>query len=146
MRILLDAVFIFLFVNILFYFKIPNIESDNYVKHKLYLFIFTLIFYYLLSVIRKIGNKRCTLDHYGIIKNSIKISLTCVVGYSLYHDFTLMEWSKEHFTFENEYKKQAVVGVLIISLITVLQCFEMIFYNPEDSECINERKCIKVEN
>ena len=146
MRILLDAIFIFIFVMILFYFKMPNIESDNYIKHKLLLFVFMMVFYYLLSVIRKLGNKKCTLDHYGIIKNSIKISLACVVGYSLYYDFLTMDWSKEYFTFDNEYGKQAVITLVIISLITILQCFESIFYNSEDSECINERKCVSQEN
>ena len=142
MRILLDALFIFIFVVILFYFKLPNIESENYIKHKLLLFSFTLVFYYILSIVRKFGNKKCTIDHYGIIKNSIKIALATIVGYSLYYDFSSMEWSKEYFTFDNEYKKMGMIGLLIIGLITILQCVEAIFYNPEDSECINERKCV----
>jgi hypothetical protein len=93
---------------LLFYFQIPNVNSENYIKHKLILFGTTFGFYYVLSLIRKVGKRSCIIDPYMIIKHSLKIALLAIVGYSLFIDFNLMDWSKDYFSFDSEYKKYAI--------------------------------------
>ena len=140
MKILFDSIFIFIFINILFYCKLPNINNDNLLIHKCILFILTSIFYYILSLIRKTGNKKCIINHHSMINNSIKIGLSCVVGYSLYFDFLLMSWSKDLFVFgdDNIYKTHIMISIIIVILITIIQIFESIFYNSESFECTNK--------
>ena len=75
-----------------------------------------------------------------MINNSIKIGLSCVVGYSLYFDFLLMSWSKDLFVFgdDNIYKTHIMISIIIVILITIIQIFESIFYNSESFECTNK--------
>ena len=135
MRIILDAIFLFSFVMLLFSFEIPNISSDNYIKHKLFLFGTIFGFYYVLSLIRKVGKKNCTIDPYIMIKHSLKIALLAIIGYSIFIDLSIMEWSKNHFLIENQYKKYAIVAVIIVIFITIIQTLETLFYDQEDDEC-----------
>ena len=135
MRIILDAVFLFCFIMIMFYFELPNIFSDNYIKHKLILFGAVFGFYYLISLIRKVGKQNCTIDPYIMIKHSLKIALLTIIGYSIFIDFSIMEWSKDYFIFDNPYKKYAIVSVIIVVLITIIQTIETLFYDQEQDEC-----------
>lgn len=138
MNIFTDAVFLFVFLFVLFYFQMPNINSDNYLKHKIYLFAFVLIFSYILNLIKTV-KKGCKIKATALLKEALKIGALIVIGYSLYTDFLQMSWSKDFFSKYNDcaapYCSYLTAGVVITLFTTLIKSLEFIFSDTYD--CTN---------
>ncbi len=115
----------------LFYFKLPNIQSDNYIKHKLFLFISITSFTYVMYLIKKIKNG-CIINHNTLIKESLIFGFTAVLGYSLYVDLLHMNWSKDYLIECNTLKQYLYATLFIVSIIVLLQLTNLMFYKQID--------------
>ena len=134
MNIFTDALFLYVFIFIILYFKVINLESDNYIKHKLYLFLAVTGFIYLVQIIKKIKS-RCRVDPKNLAFESIKLGTLATLGYSIYTDLVHMNWSSEYMaSIEEMNKKYLVVALIMITFIVIYQLVEMMFYVPTD-EC-----------
>lgn len=73
----------------MFYIKFPDITNNNYLFHKLIIFILTFVLKFVAELIRKIKDKK-KVDPGEILYDSINYSLYNIVGYSIYIDLMYM--------------------------------------------------------
>jgi hypothetical protein len=121
MNIFTDTLFLFTFIFAMLYFDVPNINDDHKILHKFYLFVSITVFYFLIQLIKKIKNK-CKIEPSVIFQQSIMTGLICILGYSLYIDFTLMERYKEFFEVQDDKtKKICIVSMTIVGFYLLIE-------------------------
>jgi hypothetical protein len=133
MSIFTDSLFMFVYIFTLLFFGIPDMHNNNYVKHKLILYINILWFYYVIQLIKKIKNK-CPIDPISILKNCLVYATYAVFGYALYIDLMYMDWSKDYFSHiadNDNIKKCSIIALIVISFTTVSQLVELMFTAPQ---------------
>lgn len=136
MNIFTDVLFLFVYIMTLLYFRIPDIANNNYLTHKFYLFISIFGYYYVIQMIKKVKNK-CPIEPYDLLKESINMSLFCLLGYSIYVDMMYMDQTKGYFgdiTTVDINKRFVVVSLIMVLFVTVVQLIKMMFKNSPD-EC-----------
>jgi hypothetical protein len=117
MDLLINILFLFVYLIVLFYFGMPDITNNNYLMHKALLFATISAFNYVFYLIKKMkeGNK---INYKKILANSIYYGLFGVVGYSIYIDLMYMNFSVG-MNIESD-NVRFVICSLIISLFTLL--------------------------
>jgi uncharacterized membrane protein YbhN (UPF0104 family) len=89
MSITAESLALFIFLLVLFYFKFPDITNNNYIFHKLIIFIATFVFKFVIELYKKIKEDE-KIDAMDILNNSVHYSLYNIIGYSLYIDLMYM--------------------------------------------------------
>lgn len=136
MNIFTDVLFLFVYIMTLLYFRIPDVANNSYLTHKFYLFLSIFGYYYVIQMIKKVKNK-CKIEPYDILKDSINMSLFCVLGYSIYVDMVHMDQTKSYFgdiTTVDINKRFIVIALIMTIFVTVLQLVKMMFKVVPD-EC-----------
>jgi uncharacterized protein with PQ loop repeat len=115
--------------------KLPDIDNDNYIEHKFYIFLSIFIFDFMLQTIKRVRSK-CVVKTEDILFDSLKTAVAGVVGYSIYTDLIHMESTKDYF--ENLghslIKKLAVIALIIVTFIVIVKVTEMVLLSKE-SDC-----------
>lgn len=135
MRALIDSIFIFAFVIMLFALKMPSIEDDNYIRHKLFIFTGIFMFDFMLQTVKKLRSK-CNIKTETILFNSLKTAMFGIIGYSLYTDLIHMEDTKDYFNLlEYSFSKKIVlVTIMIVAFITLMKVLEIVLLSKY-SDC-----------
>jgi hypothetical protein len=128
--------FNFIFVYSLFFFKLPDIENDNYIQHKLLIFMSLFAFNYILNVITKIRNE-CVLNQSELASKSLRDAVTGVIGYSLYIDLNIMDWSKGYFNsmYDSKYTLYLIATLVIVFFMSLIKILILMF-DSTNPECI----------
>lgn len=84
-----DILFLFVYLTTLFYFRFPDITNNNYLFHKLIIFISVFVFKFVIELGKKIKEDK-KVDPVEILKTSSNFSLYNILGYSLYIDMMYM--------------------------------------------------------
>lgn len=114
MNILIDLIFIFIYIVGLIIFNIINFDDNEFIFQKIILFLSISLFMTLLEFIKK------TKTYYSkgikqIIYDSFKIGLFSIIGLSIYNDLILMkkfEYNNSKSFFHNNF-------IIIPSIITI---------------------------
>ena len=134
MNIFTDVLFLFVYIFALLYFRIPNVINNNYLCHKLFLFIAIFGYYYVINIIKKIKYK-CKIEPYEILTQSLNMSLFCILGYSLYIDMLYMDSTKRYFgdiTIIDPNKRFIVISLIITSFVMLIYLVKMLFRTESD--------------
>lgn len=116
MNVLLNTLIIFLFIVITVSANIPRSNKDNYIQNKWYLFIGITLLQICVLMIDRVYSK-CKIKTLDLIKESIKVGLVSVIGYSIYVDILFMETLRESYKGYIDVPKKNVLFVSgIISL------------------------------
>lgn len=136
MNIFTDLLFLFLFLYSVLFFKIPDIENDNYINHKFILFLAIFVFSFTTQIIAKLRNN-CAINHISLISKSLQIAVMAVIGYSLYVDLNIMEWSKDYVSsvINSKYSLYLTVSIIMIMFIAVIKIVQLIFDSETGSTC-----------
>lgn len=94
MNIFSNLFFIFLFLYAMLHFRVPDIENNDLIVHKLVMFIAVFCFQFILLVISKIRTK-CKVDVKEITGISLETAILSVVGYSIYNDIIFMQMDRQ---------------------------------------------------
>ena len=129
MNLFANLFFIFLFLFSMFSFRMPNVENDNYIMHKLVLFIAIFCYQLLLSIVTKIRDK-CKIDINQLISESLQMALFCVIGYSIFIDVKYMNSTKvavgrvmkKNFRF-------IYVTFIIVLVVAIIKSAQLMFRN-----------------
>ena len=134
MNIVTYIIFLFIFINILFFFSLPDINNDNYIFHKLLIFIGVFVFQFLIQVISN-TYKGCFEAIDAVISTCLKVSIFAVFGYSLFVDAKYMDYSKEFIEniTEDQQMKILVISSSIVLFILLMKILEMIFSKTTNS-------------
>jgi hypothetical protein len=119
MNIFTDIFFLFIYLTLLFYFKFPDITNNNYIFHKLIIFISVFVFRFVIELIKKIKNK-CKVDPLEILKESLLYSLFNIVGYSIYIDLMYMNVCSNYNININSDNQRFLIASLIMTIFTML--------------------------
>ena len=136
MNLFTDVLFLFIYIVALLYFKIPDVFNNNFLLHKLYLFVFVFIYFCGIDLIKKLKNN-CKMNASLMLQKSINMSLLSIIGYSIYVDMLYMDDTKNYFgKFEeiNEIKRIITIG-LIISLFVGITLTISFIFDPYIEPC-----------
>jgi len=133
MNALLNIFLIFIFLCIILFLHVPNINNNNYILHKIIIFLMLFIYQCILILIFKIKNK-CKIDFYDIFSYGIETGTIGIIGYSLFTDLQYYKFNgNDIFGYKNIY-----VALIITILLTFVCTIKLLFgYKPYD--------CIKYE-
>jgi hypothetical protein len=137
MHIFIRLVILFIFVFALMMLNIPQIECDNFLKYKLYIFCGIFMFEFIIDIFLAIY-KKCIIDINKIIINSLQSALIATVAYAVYNDLIWM--SSPLIKGQDTILTQNLGISVIITLFMALgYFFEMIFVDitPGMNDCLN---------
>jgi hypothetical protein len=127
-----------MFVYAMLFFKLPDIDDGNILQHKFIIFLSLFCFYFLVQIIGKIKNK-CKIDINDITTKSLTVAVSGVMGYTLYQDLGMMEWSRNYinnFNITSRYNRCLYITVIITLFISVVRILQVLF-NNDIPECVN---------
>ena len=124
----------FIFIYLALLIGVPGTDEFNILKNKIILFCGIFIFQILIKSISKVKNNGCRTTIKKLLFDSFFISLLSIIGYSLYIDFSIMDYTKE--TFSN-FKKNLYINSLVISgiisiFVFIIKIIESIFINSNE--------------
>ena len=137
MNILNDILFTLVYITLIFYFGFIDLESDNYILQKSYLFIFLFIFFIVMEVIKKLKQK-CTYSNLKIFTHALSGSIAGIIGLAIYTDLTNMSLSKEKmisFSSNNLIKTLIVISSVLIPIF-FYKLFDVSFKGSECDDII----------
>lgn len=146
MNLLTDLIFIFVFLYIMFLFKIPDITTDNFILHKFFLYISLFLFNFVTQVIIKIKNN-CKIDQNELLSKSIEVAVSGVIGYSIFIDLSIMEYTKDYIEYltRSKYMLYLISSIIIILFISIIKIIKLLF-NYNENECITQNKTEILDN
>lgn len=89
MNIFINILFLFIYLYSLFFFQIPNLNDNNPILNKFFIFISVFVFQFSLTIIEKI-KKKCKINMKDLITESLYSGFLAVIGYSIYNDLIFM--------------------------------------------------------
>lgn len=95
MSVIIETIFLFIYLITLFYFRFPDITNNNYLFHKLVIFVSTFVFKFVAELFKKIKENQ-KVDPIEILKESVHYSLYNILGYSIYIDLMYMKFPCEN--------------------------------------------------
>ena len=138
MNLFTNLLFTFIFLNIMIYFKFPNINSDSYVQNKFMLFISVFLFQIAIAVMVNIKNN-CKIVFKDIVQNSLMQAIFAVIGYSIYIDLMIMGSTKEYMKNKiNPAISPIIVSIVITFFMAAVKLAEMSFTNKFKDSCIKQ--------
>ncbi|XWV26500.1 putative orfan [Tupanvirus soda lake] len=137
MHIFIHLIILFIFVFALLMLNIPQIERNNYIMMKLYIFVGIFIFEFIVTIILMLFRK-CVIDVGKIAKSSLESALVAVVAYSIYNDLV---WNSNPLVegHDTETIQNLAITVIITAFIAFGYFLEVIFTDkvPGMNDCLN---------
>lgn len=139
MNIFIDLVFLFIYLYTILFFELPNVETDNYIHHKFFLFIALFVFTFVTQIISKIRNN-CRIDQLDIMNHSIHVATIGIIGYSVYTDLNTMEWSKDYINnmITSKYSLFLMIAVIMVLFISTIKIIRLLFAMDQTGSCDNK--------
>jgi hypothetical protein len=116
MSIFLETILLLLYLITLFYFQFPDISNNNYLFHKLIIFVSTLVFKFAIELYKNIKENK-KVDPIIILQDSIHYSLYNILGYSFYIDLMYMNIPYENMFIDiNSYNQRIGIASSVMAL------------------------------
>ena len=138
MNILINIIFLYIFIYALLYYKYPDIENKDYIMHKFILFIMIFLYQMTLKLIYKIYNK-CKVNMKEILYNALSTATTAVIGYSIYIDTTLnpeLKLQVDKLDFLDEKGRVTFITIVFVAIIKILMLAINSPINGMNGDCI----------
>ena len=137
MNAFLNIFFIFIFIFAILFFKIPNLDNNNYIIHKIIIFSLLFIFQFALLILSNIKNK-CKINVLNIFQSSIETAVIGIIGYSIYNDLQLMGFGIDEIDtiYIGDPKIQYLYVTIIITLLLVFVNTVKLLFGFKPYECI----------
>lgn len=136
MNTFIDILFTLIFILTMLFFQIPDINNDNYIFHKLIIFVTLFMFNYVVNIIKKMRND-CKIIQTEIISNSTQMAIAGLLGYTLFVDLKVMEWSRDfiYSSYDSLFGLYLIVTIIMTLFITIIKVIKLLF-NSSDYDCI----------
>lgn len=139
MNIVINLIVLFIFLNLMFFMEIPNLTVDDFIFHKIILFLMIGVFQFLQKVIMNMY-ARCIIDIKNLAEESLFDGGIAVIGYSLVLDLIHMSSTSYMVTpyVFNSLWKNVFVSLSIIVFMLLTKVIKLTFgYRP--NKCINDK-------
>lgn len=137
MNIFTNLLFSFIFLSIITYFKLPDVNEETYIQNKIILFLAMFFFSFSITIISKIKNG-CKILVKDIVNDSVSKALHCTLGYSIYVDLMNMKNTKEFIL--NNINVEMIptfACITIVLFLVVVKTLEIMFNDSIDASCTN---------
>ena len=135
MNAFINIFFIFIFIFGILLFKIPDIDNNNYIIHKLVIFSLLFIYQFILLILSKIKNK-CKIDILNICEYSIETATIGIIGYSIYTDLQFLEFNDLTIGYIDDPKMRYLYVTIIITLLLTFVNTMKLLFGFKPYECI----------
>lgn len=128
MNTLINIFLIFIFIIVILFFKVPNIENNNYLLHKLIIFALIFIFQFFILTMHKMVYK-CKIDIFEILSYSAETAAIAVIGYSFYTDlqyYKIDDFNYNIFSFDNDSLQYIYIAIIITLLLTFVNTIKLL--------------------
>jgi hypothetical protein len=133
MNSFINIFFVFIFLFAMLLCKIPNINNNNFIIHKLLIFGLLFGFQFLLLTTSHIKNK-CKIDFLEIFRYSIETAILGIIGYSLFTDLRYTTVTSLSTISDNKVK-YLYIAIIVSLLLVFVNTIKLLFgYRPY--ECI----------
>lgn len=132
MNALVNIFLVFMFLILILYFRIPNIDNNNYILHKLILFLMLFIYQFVILLISNIKNN-CKINPTNMFISSIETAIIGIIGYSIYTDlhFVKIEDFGDIMIEDDSSLKYLYVTIIITLLLTFVNTIKLLAgYTP----------------
>lgn len=132
MHVLLELSFLFIYIYFILLFKIIDVSSGNLFRQQFALLLLIYPYAFILYLIDRIV-RGCWTDLYMLSLKSVMIALICMIGYSMYFTYYLIELShSKQEVFESSISTYLGISMTIIILITIYKVLGLLLYNVND--------------
>jgi hypothetical protein len=127
MNTFIDIIFLFVYLFTMFFFGIPDVANDNYIGHKIILFVSLFIYNFALNFIKSIFSKNN--NNIDIFNDSFQIAVAGIIGYSLFIDLTIMDSTYEFMNSicSSENMLYLTITIVMILFISLVKIFKLLF-------------------
>ena len=135
MNLITDIIYIYVYLVILVFLRFIDLDYDNYLLQKFYIFISIFVFTSLLEVIKKVKNECPSRENY-IISNAFSSAVIAVLGFTIYVDLvhmSLTRYSFEYINLSNFYKTLFVPLIIVLTMMTFRLIYLLFDYKSECS-------------
>ncbi len=140
MNTLTNIFFVFIFMFLILFYKIFDINDRNYLLHKVIIFSTLFIYQYSILLISQFKNK-CKINYDEILKQSIETATIGIIGYSIYNDLQYADITGVSEVVDDKIK-YVYIAVIITLTLTFVNSIKLLFgYTPY--ECIKNKKIVK---
>ena len=128
MSVIIETIFLFIYLITLFYFRFPDITNNNYLFHKLIIFISTFVFKFVAELFKKIKENQ-KVDPVEILKESVHYSLYNILGYSIYIDLMYMKFPCENLCIDinSDYQRFLVASSITTIFVALTELVKNFF-------------------
>ena len=120
MSVTIESLVLLIFLFVLFYFKFPDITNNNYLFHKLIIFVSTFVLKFVIELSKKIKENE-KIDAMETLKESAHFSLYNIIGYSIYLDLIYMNIPYENLYIDiNSDNQRYIISSFITSFVVFL--------------------------
>lgn len=132
MNPLFNLILMSLFIASNTYLVVDIEDYNDLIKNKFVFFLAIFFFQSVLMVISDIVNN-CKINMGSVVNSSIRVALIGVIGYSVYSDLTMMDYTRDFFKqeFGNEHKSNWLCTAIIIMFISILKLFELLLTSSQ---------------
>lgn len=135
MNSFINIFFVFIFLFAMLLCKIPNINNNNFIIHKLLIFGLLFAYQFLLLTLSHVKNK-CKIDFLEIFRYSIETAVLGVIGYSLFTDLKYTNMTGLNSLNLSDNKLKYLYIAMIVSLLLVLVNVIKLLFGYRPYECI----------
>lgn len=135
MNSFINIFFIFIFIFAILLFKMPNIENNNYLLHKLIIFSLLFVYQFALLILSKIKNK-CKINLLDVFISSIETATIGIIGYSIYTDLQFFGFNDINSIYIGDPKIQYLYISIIITLLLAFVNSMKLLFGFKPYECI----------
>jgi hypothetical protein len=128
MNTIIEAFFLFIYLIIIFYFHFPNITNNNYLFHKIIIFILAFVFKFSIELGKKI-KKSEKVDPIEILKDSSNYALYNILGYSIYIVMMYMNIPYEnlYININNDNQRYLIASTIMTFCVTSIISIKKLF-------------------
>lgn len=94
MNMLIDMVFMYIFLTAMLTFKLPNIHTGNYLKQQSFIFLMIMLFYIIYKIVVTLIQRQ-HINWNNCINKSFKLAVSGLFGLFLFTDLKLMDHTKD---------------------------------------------------
>jgi len=138
MYIIVNLLFLLIYIFVLLCFRIPDISNKNYILHKFIIFSSLFFFQFVYLLVSKIIIS-CKIDIDDILSDALQVAVSGVVAYSIFNDFIYADKLKQFYNMDDVRNGSGVqyfnLSILIISFICAVKLMKLLIY-PQQSYCL----------
>jgi hypothetical protein len=136
MNPLVNIISYYIFLILLFWLRFPNLNTDDYLYHKIVLVFMSVSFQIVFRVIEKI-RKKCLIDSNKLMIEGLNYGMMALIGYSIYQDLMTMSATR---TYLIVYGSNPLIIALIITLfVSTIEILKLMTKT-------NIEKCLTINN